>query len=557
MIDRKPQHLRLESGSSFSKSLNNGNLKRNLLSAAPQSLLLANDDIDPFPSVRVQNSLRSLERKSTVLTKERDEAIVCLKTLHKQQRELYDSFKLLREKYDDQKAELHHVLWEFIPTQKVDDLAGFSDLGEVNHAVFESPGRLSNYTIGGLLGEGQFSDVKLCTHCITGNQYAMKIIQKQKISTLSGVKHVRTEVKLLRQLQHPNIVTFVDYIHSPTALYIITEIGGRDLFEFFDANPLGTDQKIAKQIILGIVKPLVYLHACGICHRDLKPENILLTGVGNTQEVTHENVRICDFGQSAIGPKNGMTLSGLCGSPGFFAPEMIIGGGEYNGFAADVWSVGCIMLELTRGHDEFCRLWMASYDYDILQEELKFEESLRQAVLKIEHRADQSGEGKEMNMFQKNLLKIKPESRFIATDMLNNSWLKITPCGTTGLGKSNTNEATDHSVDSSSNQNIAYCNTVESEKIDSVYVSGGKRSIFRNSFSSRARKHFAGTNERGDKVVLNDDLSSSFPSSPQGKEDTRDHVEIRLPPIEPETPSFIMARRTIIEGDKIIQNFGA
>jgi serine/threonine protein kinase len=558
MIDQKTLHVCTESKPSLSKSLNNGVSKRILLPTARQSrLLLANDDIVDFPSVRVQNTLRELERKNIGLAKEKDEAIMSIKILHRQQQNLYDSFKLLREKYDDQKSELHHVLWEFIPTQKIEDIGGYSELGEVNHAVFESHDRISNYTIGEVIGEGQFSDVKLCTHCITGNKYAMKIIQKQKISSLSGLKHVCTEIKLLRQLQHPNVVTFVDYIHSPLALYMLTEIGGRDLFEFFDANPLGTDEKLAKHIILGIAKPLVYLHACGICHRDLKPENILLTKVGVGEEVTHENVRICDFGQSAIGATNGMTLSGLCGSPGFFAPEMIIGGGEYSGFAADVWSVGCIMLELTRGHDEFCRHWMTSYDYDILQEEHKFEEALREAVSKIEQRVDNCKKNEEMNAFQKNLIKINPDLRYGASEMLKDSWLQISPTDSAELENMEKKEVCGDSAEPSKSSMDINPDSLESSRSEETKSLRGKRSMFRNSFSSRARKHFAGTNKKGDKVILNDDIHLSSIDVKKGDEEKRlkDHIEIRLPPIEPETPSFRTARRTIIESDKIVKHF--
>ena len=540
MIDLNP-HLRTEAIPLL--STRNGNWKRHLLPAAKSSqtrALITNDDVDVLLSVRSQNAIRGLRRKTVVVTKERDEAIGSVRTLHKQQRELVGSFKLLREKYDDVKREQHHILWEFMPTQPA-----FSEIGLANHAVFESPDRISNYAIGALLGEGQFSDVKLCTHCVTRNQYAVKIIQKQKISTLAGLKRLRTEVKLLRQLDHPNIVKFADYIHSPTCVYILTEVGGKDLFEFFDANPLGADEKVARQIILGIVKPLLYLHDCGICHRDLKPENVLLCEVVVGQEVHHQNIRICDFGQSTIKTsKDGMNLTGLRGSPGFFAPEMIIGGDcKYNGFAADVWSVGCIMLELTRGHDEFCRLWMASYDYDILQEESKFEDSLRQAVLNIELYAESSGE-KDMVAFLKNLLLIKPESRLTTSEMLNHEWLN--PGDESADDSSYNVDDPNDSTDISENaMDLSAAETVVEEKTP---TSRGKRNIFRDSFSSRARKHFAGTNEKGDKVVLNDQ-SSSCRGYPHCK------VEIRLPPIEPDTLSFSTARRNIIESEKIVQNY--
>jgi serine/threonine protein kinase len=50
-------------------------------------------------------------------------------------------------------------------------------------------------------------------------------------------------------------------------------------------------------------------------------------------------------------------LREFCGSPGFFAPEMLVKG-AYNGKKADAWSLGCILLELVLGHEDFCRLWV-------------------------------------------------------------------------------------------------------------------------------------------------------------------------------------------------------
>jgi tRNA A-37 threonylcarbamoyl transferase component Bud32 len=342
------------------------------------------------------------------------------------------NFKLLREKYDDLKRELHQILWEFIPTQQSDNLAGFSDLGQVNHAIFETPDRIGSYTIGSLLGEGQFSVVKLCTHNVTRKQYAVKMIQKNKISTLHGLKRVSIEVRLLQKLQHPNIIKSADYIHSPTYIYLFMEVGGPDLFEYFQANPFGAGVDVTRQIILGIVKALLYLHSNGICHRDLKPENILLCEAYADKEIKCQNVRICDFGQSAsIATKNSngiLELNDLCGSPGFFAQEMIIGADTpYNGFLADVWSVGCIMLELTMGHENFCHQWMASYDYEMLKDEHKFQKSLQQSVMRLKKRkeiatnGDQEG-SKDMNSFLQGLLVIDPKLRFNASQMLDHKW---------------------------------------------------------------------------------------------------------------------------------------
>lgn len=83
-----------------------------------------------------------------------------------------------------------------------------------------------------------------------------------------------------------------------------------------------------------------------ICHRDLKPENILLntptqhqaSSKGDDEEGSMFDVKVCDFGLSATFVK-GKKLSDFCGSPGFFAPEMITCQ-SYDGPLVDVWSIG-------------------------------------------------------------------------------------------------------------------------------------------------------------------------------------------------------------------------
>lgn len=479
-----------------------------------------------------QQQIDKLEHENEILLKERNDALESIKILHSQQCNLYESFKLLRGKYDDLKTEIQHILWEFIPSQHNDSHNGFSELGNVNLSVFETPNRISKYIIGPLLGEGQFADVKQCIDTVTQKQYAVKVITKRKVSTLAGLKRVKNEVELLTKLDHPNIVTFVDFIHSPKNVYLFTEVGGKDLFEFFEANPLGVTGETARQIILGIVKPLVYLHQSGICHRDLKPENILLSTKKDGLQL-HESVQICDFGQSVLSSSKGSHggLSGLCGSPGFFAPEMILyGDRKYDGFAADVWSVGCVMLELTRGHDEFCRIWMTSYDYNKLQCEHKFEESLCQAVENVHNNQSEEVVDKERDLveFLRRVLVLDPSKRLRTAEMLLHPWLFYQDFSI--------NER-QNPIQISQDDNLSQSSGKNSESdSDETIQMRSKRNLFRNSFSSRARKHFAGSKDREiNRVVLSN----------------TDEIEIRLPPVEPETPSFKEAKRTMMEGKKI------
>ena len=80
----------------------------------------------------------------------------------------------------------------------------------------------------------------------------------------------------------------------------------------------------------------------------MKPENIL---VGEK-----DAIKLVDLGLSAKVSSKAM-LTDFCGSPGFFAPEMITED-SYNGFSSDVWSIGCVMMEMILGHDFFTNVWM-------------------------------------------------------------------------------------------------------------------------------------------------------------------------------------------------------
>ena len=126
---------------------------------------------------------------------------------------------------------MHHILLEVIPSKQC-GIGVFKELAEVNHAVFEKLDQISDYAIGSFLGEGHFVDVKSCNHLLMQKQFAVKIIPKQKIKTLACLQRVQTERYLLKKLDHPNIVQFVDFINSPKCLYLITKVGGKDLFDF-------------------------------------------------------------------------------------------------------------------------------------------------------------------------------------------------------------------------------------------------------------------------------------------------------------------------------------
>jgi serine/threonine protein kinase len=235
------------------------------------------------------------------------------------------------------------------------------DIGACNRKVVETPDRVADYELGQRLGEGHYGKVAVATDLVTRKNFAIKVIDKSKIVRSKDLQQVAMEVRVLKKFAHPNIVHLHEVIHAPENIYLVTELCSMDLHRYH--NEVGLSEYGAQQVIFGILKPLHHLHSHGICHLDLKPENILLAANFDIKNVTHHDVRLCDFGlvcmaKNPYKEKQILRRGYACGTPGFFAPEMVLRN-AFEGRQADMWSLGCIILEITLG---FTQEWIDSYD---------------------------------------------------------------------------------------------------------------------------------------------------------------------------------------------------
>eukprot|EP00596_Hydrurales_sp_CCMP1899_P003635 CAMPEP_0119047024 /NCGR_PEP_ID=MMETSP1177-20130426/50489_1 /TAXON_ID=2985 /ORGANISM="Ochromonas sp, Strain CCMP1899" /LENGTH=819 /DNA_ID=CAMNT_0007020999 /DNA_START=459 /DNA_END=2918 /DNA_ORIENTATION=- len=195
-----------------------------------------------------------------------------------------------------------------------------------------------DYVIGKELGRGRFSVVCECVNKVTGEHAAVKIIDKATIEPEEkGL--LRTEIAVLKLVNHPNIIRMEGLYESKQYLYIVMEmLTGGELFERIVGRPRFTELEAAK-LIRPLLESVAYLHDLGIVHRDLKPENILC---GENLE----DLKIADFGLSKmILPKEKMDAA--CGTLSYVAPEVLTMQGY--GKEADLWSVGVIMFLLLCG----------------------------------------------------------------------------------------------------------------------------------------------------------------------------------------------------------------
>ncbi|PWY97167.1 hypothetical protein BCV70DRAFT_71012 [Testicularia cyperi] len=195
---------------------------------------------------------------------------------------------------------------------------------------------LGHYQLGDCLGRGAFGSVYRGLNWTTGETVAVKQIQLGNIPK-SELGEIMSEIDLLKNLKHPNIVKYKGSEKTRDFLYIILEYcengSLHHICKRFGKFPEGLVSVYISQVLQG----LVYLHDQGVIHRDIKGANILTTKDGS--------VKLADFG---VATKTGaMSDYAVVGSPYWMAPEVIDQSGATT--ASDIWSVGCVVVELLEG----------------------------------------------------------------------------------------------------------------------------------------------------------------------------------------------------------------
>ncbi|KAI8903637.1 kinase-like domain-containing protein, partial [Gorgonomyces haynaldii] len=198
---------------------------------------------------------------------------------------------------------------------------------------------------GRLIGQGGFGKVFHALNLDTGEMMAVKQVPIGSAANTRGMEALQHEIELLKDLEHENIVqylvgceitettinVFLEYVSGGSISSVLSKCGKFDTIYC---------QSFATQILCG----LDYLHQKNIIHRDIKGANILVD--------QHGVAKITDFG---ISKKNDymayqrMTRMSMQGSINWMAPEVARGGKGYSA-KVDIWSLGCLVLEMVSGH---------------------------------------------------------------------------------------------------------------------------------------------------------------------------------------------------------------
>lgn len=225
---------------------------------------------------------------------------------------------------------------------------------ELNDYLEQDSWENVKYMKGALIGQGSFGSVYLALHAVTGELMAVKQVElpsasgasqmnQRKTNMVEALKH---EIGLLRDLKHKNIVQYLGSNSDENHLNIFLEYvpGGSVATMLVNYGPLG--ESLIQNFVRQILQGLSYLHSRDIIHRDIKGANILVDNKGS--------VKISDFGiskrvetSSLVNGKKGNQRVSLQGSVFWMAPEVV----RQTAYTrkADIWSLGCLIVEMFTG----------------------------------------------------------------------------------------------------------------------------------------------------------------------------------------------------------------
>ena len=201
---------------------------------------------------------------------------------------------------------------------------------------------ISNYIFQKDIGEGNFGKVKLGLFKPTGEEFAIKILNKNKIK-IKMKNSIFKENEIITRFNHINVVYVFQILEDSQNYYIIMEYCKHgELFDYIVKKEKLSEEE-SSIFFYQLINGIEYIHSKGISHRDLKPENLLLA--------ENNILKIIDFGLSHEFEGDEL-LKTKCGSPSYAAPEIICCP-YYDGFKVDIWCSGIILYAMLCGYLPF------------------------------------------------------------------------------------------------------------------------------------------------------------------------------------------------------------
>ncbi len=266
-------------------------------------------------------------------------------------------------------------------------------MGEFQH------GRLQNFEFRKVLGHGKYGQVFLAQSFESGQLVAIKAVHK-KDSSIS-TSEVKKEIDILSQVDHPNIVKYLEHFETDHYLYIVMEFcPGGDLFDQVVKRGKFSESEAAI-LMAEILRAVNHCHHLGLIHRDLKPENLMYSKDGL--------IKLIDFGLSIT--DKAAAEEHMAGTACYISPETMRD--SIVSKASDIWSLGIILHILLSGYMPISGHTTDEIYYSVVSYEgPKFESEAWNGV---------SAEAK--NLLGR-MLEPNHKARITAAEALNHPWFK-------------------------------------------------------------------------------------------------------------------------------------
>ncbi|KAL7419864.1 Suppressor of Sensor Kinase (SLN1) [Cryptotrichosporon argae] len=277
---------------------------------------------------------------------------------------------------------------------------------------------------GGFIGGGANGSVYIGFNLDSGGIMAVKEIRVQDLTNSPALyKQIKDEADVMQMLSHPNIVDYYGIEVHRDRVYIFEEYcSGGSLANLLEHGRI-EDEEVIIVYAWQMLQGLQYLHSKGVEHRDVKPDNILLSA--------NSVVKFVDFGAAKVIIKGNRTMArtrafnkkgtdagpavmnSLAGTPMYIAPEVIKGGAGRLG-SADIWSLGCVVLEVATGRKPWSNLdneWAIMFHIGIATQHPPLPEPGQLSELGID--------------FIERCLELDPEKRPSAGELMQHPWLEM------------------------------------------------------------------------------------------------------------------------------------
>lgn len=187
------------------------------------------------------------------------------------------------------------------------------------------------------IGEGTYGVVYKARMKDSGCMVALKKIRLD--IECEGVPSTAIrEISLLKELEHPNIVSLQEVLHVDRKLYLVFEYLDQDLKKYMDANgTAGLSPVVTKSLLYQLLSGVAFCHSHRVLHRDLKPQNLLVN--------IHGVIKLADFGLARAFGIPVRTYTHEVVTLWYRAPELLLGV-KYYSTPVDIWSIGCIQAEM-------------------------------------------------------------------------------------------------------------------------------------------------------------------------------------------------------------------